>query len=65
MEHDIALLELAEDADFSGPFIGAACMPGQGDDYRGAEGCWLSGKKRACVHACMPDQTDDYRGPPG
>jgi len=62
MEHDIALLELAEDADFSGPFIGAACMPGQGDDYRGAEGCWLSGWGLIAPPKYSPNQLQKLEG---
>jgi len=42
-EHDIALIKLATDVDFSGPYAGPACLPNAGEDYRGAEGCWLSG----------------------
>lgn len=43
VEHDIALIHLATDVDFSGPYAGPACMPNAGDDYHEATGCWLSG----------------------
>merc|ERR1712189_28764 len=43
VEHDVALIKLAEDVDFSTAYAGPACMPNAGDDYHGAEGCWLSG----------------------
>jgi len=43
VEHDVALIKLATDVDFSGPYAGPACMPNAGDDYHGTEGCWLSG----------------------
>jgi len=43
VEHDIALIKLTLDVDFSGPYAGPACMPNAGDDYHGADGCWLSG----------------------
>jgi len=42
-ENDIALVRLASNVDFSGPYAGPACMPNEGEDYHGAEGCWLSG----------------------
>jgi len=43
VEHDVALIKLADEVDFSGAYAGPACMPNAGDDYHGAEGCWLSG----------------------
>ena len=43
MQNDIALLQLAQNVDFSGPFVGAACLPNKTEDYRGTDGCWLSG----------------------
>jgi len=42
-QHDIALLELAQDADLSGPYVGTACLPPAGKDYRGHSDCYLSG----------------------
>jgi len=42
-QHDIALLELAQDADLSGPYVGTACLPPAGKDYRGHTDCYLSG----------------------
>ena len=44
LEHDIALIKLKTNANFSGPYIGAACLPRDGDNYRGTDNCWLSGK---------------------
>jgi len=41
--YDIALLELAEDANMKSPYIGTACLPKEGKDYRGHQECWLSG----------------------
>merc|ERR1712080_75433 len=41
--HDIALLKLAEPVDFSGPYVGPACLPPFGKDYRGTKNCILSG----------------------
>ena len=44
VEHDVALIKLKGVVDFSTAYAGPACMPNEGDDYHGAEGCWLSGK---------------------
>jgi len=42
-ENDITLIKLDSEVDFSGPYIGSACLPNAGDDYHGATGCWVSG----------------------
>jgi len=42
--HDIALLKLAEPVDFSGPYVGPACVPDPGKRYyNGNDNCILSG----------------------
>merc|ERR1712136_327301 len=43
LEHDIALIKLSENVDFSDAYRGPACMPKETDDYHGASDCWLSG----------------------
>merc|ERR1712002_1283229 len=62
IEHDIALIKLAEDVDFSGPYAGAACMPNAGDDYHGAEGCWLSGWGLVRPPRQMPNTLQKLQG---
>jgi len=41
--NDIALLELSEDADLNDVYVGTACLPPSGKDYRGHKDCFLSG----------------------
>merc|ERR1712002_1079109 len=41
--NDIALLELSEDADLNDVYVGTACLPPSGKDYRGHRDCFLSG----------------------
>merc|ERR1712002_217786 len=62
VEHDIALIKLATDVDFSGPYAGAACMPNAGEDYHGAEGCWLSGWGLVRPPRGMPNQLQKLQG---
>jgi len=42
-ENDIALIKLAKNVDFSSEYIGPACLPNPGDDYRDSKNCWISG----------------------
>ena len=42
-ENDITLIKFDSQVNFSGPYIGSACLPNDGDDYHGATGCWVSG----------------------
>merc|ERR1712168_392272 len=62
VEHDIALIKLATDVDSSGPYVGAACMPNAGEDYHGAEGCWLSGWGLVRPPRGMPNQLQKLQG---
>lgn len=62
IEHDIALLKLAEEVDFSGPYAGPACMPNAGEDYHGAEGCWLSGWGLINPPTGMPNSLQKLQG---
>jgi len=41
--NDIALVKLAKKADLSGPYVGPACIPPKGKDYRDHKNCFLSG----------------------
>lgn len=51
IKNDIALVELAEDADLDSTFIGTVCLPPKNKNYREHEGCWLSGwGKTSYVH---------------
>jgi len=43
LHNDIALVKLAKKADFAGPYVGPACVPQTGKDYRDHKGCFLSG----------------------
>lgn len=43
LNNDIALIKLKEEADVSGPYVGPACIPTKGKDYRNHENCFLSG----------------------
>jgi len=42
-QNDIALVETSAPLDFDTPYVGPACLPGKGSDYRGAKDCLLSG----------------------
>ena len=42
-QNDIALVETSAPLDFDTPYVGPACLPGKGRDYRGAKDCLLSG----------------------
>ena len=54
--NDIALVKLAKSVDFSSKYIGPACMPNPGEDYRGAKGCWVSGKGRVANKTKYPTE---------
>jgi len=43
MKNDIALIKLATNADCSSKYVGTACLPKPGDNYRGSENCWVTG----------------------
>merc|ERR1712136_122846 len=62
VEHDIALIKLATEVDFSGPYSGPACMPNAADDYHGAEGCWLSGWGLVNPPRGRPNQLQKLQG---
>jgi secreted trypsin-like serine protease len=62
VEHDVALIKLASNVDFSGPYAGPACMPNAGDDYRGTEGCWLSGWGLVNPPRDMPNTLQKLQG---
>jgi len=62
VEHDVALIKLASHVDFSGPYAGPACMPNAGDDYRGTEGCWLSGWGLVKPPRDMPNTLQKLQG---
>ena len=61
VEHDIALIKLARDVDFSGAYAGPACMPNADDDYHGAEGCWLSGTYQTNRFSFAPNSVMSLR----
>jgi len=42
-QNDIALIQLAKNADCSSKYVGIACMPNPLDNYRGGRQCWGSG----------------------
>jgi len=41
--NDIALIQLAENADLSTRYVGTACLPEPGDNYQNTQHCWMSG----------------------
>merc|ERR1712136_219855 len=62
VEHDIALIKLADSVDFSGPYAGPACMPDATDDYEGATDCWLSGWGLVQPPRTMPNPLQKLKG---
>jgi len=43
MRNDIALIQLAKNADCSSEYVGTACLPIPGDNYQDGKNCWASG----------------------
>jgi len=43
MQNDIALIQLAKNADCSSEYVGPACLPNLGDDYHNSGNCWGTG----------------------
>lgn len=43
LHNDIALVKLAKKADLAGAYVGPACVPPKGKDYRDHKNCFLSG----------------------
>merc|ERR1712212_405345 len=42
-QNDIALIQLKTPLNFESPYVGPACVPDPGEDYRGTENCFISG----------------------
>jgi len=61
MENDIALIELAKNADCSSQLVGMACMPNPDDDYRSGRQCWGSGWGDWLKPAPAPGRPDELQ----